>query len=238
MLPTPSDMKTLKYNNLTNLTGMIWHIDPATKILETNQFWKLAFRIIETFKSRKWQICLPERSKGSIGAPTILIRSFTPWPSKSHEKHQLLLLVLANIQYSALGNLLNRHGNLHFLLYVPANIQYSAFHENHTNWKYHQKTIHLQIWKSLKYLRFFNDFSDLGSPKVTSQNLLFRHDFLEKYVLVQTQNLRFSHVLRGIHLPDSQKPHSGKQWKSKQNPNARVNSHRNRSIFAFLLPHV
>ena len=49
MLLTPSDMKTLKYKNLTNLTGMIWHIDPATKILEGTQFWKLAFRIIETF---------------------------------------------------------------------------------------------------------------------------------------------------------------------------------------------
>ena len=63
MLLTPSDMKTLKYNNLTNLTGMIWHIDPATKILETNQFWKLAFRIRASFKSRKWPICLPEGSK-------------------------------------------------------------------------------------------------------------------------------------------------------------------------------
>ena len=35
MLITPSDIKSFKYNNLTNLTGMIWHIDPATKILET-----------------------------------------------------------------------------------------------------------------------------------------------------------------------------------------------------------
>ena len=74
MLLTPSDMETLKYNNLTNLTGMIWHIDPTTKILETNQFWKLAFRIAASFKSRKWPICLPEGSKGSIGDPTWPIR--------------------------------------------------------------------------------------------------------------------------------------------------------------------
>ena len=66
----PSDMKTRKYNNLTNLTGMIWHIDPATKVLERNQFWKLAFRITASFKSRKWPIYLPEGSKGSIGDPT------------------------------------------------------------------------------------------------------------------------------------------------------------------------
>ena len=66
MLLTPSDMKTLKYNNLTNLTGMIWHIDPATKILETNQFWKLTFRIRASFKSRKWPICLPEGSKATL----------------------------------------------------------------------------------------------------------------------------------------------------------------------------
>ena len=66
----------------------------------------------------------------------------------------------------------------------------------HTNSKYHQKTKHLQICKSLKYHRFFNDFSDLGSPKVTSQNLLFRHDFLENYVLAQTENLQFTHVLQ------------------------------------------
>ena len=145
MLITPSDIKSLKYNNFTNLTGMIWHIDPATKILERNQFWKLAFRIIASFKSRKWPIYLPQGSKGSIGAPTISSRRHYTLTPKSHEKHQLLVLVLANIQYSALGNLLNRHGNLHFLLYVLANIQYSAFHENHTNWKYHQNTIHLQI---------------------------------------------------------------------------------------------
>ena len=75
MLLTPSDMKTLKYNNLTNLTGMIWHIDPATKILERNQFWKLAFRIIASFKSRKWPIYLPEGSKGSIGGPTMAIKA-------------------------------------------------------------------------------------------------------------------------------------------------------------------
>ena len=56
MMITTSEIKTLKYDNLTNLTGMIWHIDPATKTLETNQFWKLAFRIIETFKSWKWPL--------------------------------------------------------------------------------------------------------------------------------------------------------------------------------------
>ena len=44
----------------------------------------------------------------------------------------------------------------------------------------------------MKYHRFFNDFSDFGSPKVTSQNLLFRHDFLENYVLAQTENLQFT----------------------------------------------
>ena len=35
ILITPSDINTLKYNNLTNLTGMIWQIDPAPKILGT-----------------------------------------------------------------------------------------------------------------------------------------------------------------------------------------------------------
>ena len=48
MLFALADIKTWKYNNLTNQPGMIWHIDPATETLETNQFWKLAFRIIET----------------------------------------------------------------------------------------------------------------------------------------------------------------------------------------------
>ena len=72
MLLTPSDIKTLKYNNLTNLTGMIWHIDPATKILEGTQVWKLAFRIIETLKSQKLPIYLPEESKGSIGGPNMV----------------------------------------------------------------------------------------------------------------------------------------------------------------------
>ena len=69
----PSDMKTWKYNNLTNLTGMIWHIDPATNILERTKFSKLAFRIAASFKSRKWPICLPEGSKGSIGGPARVV---------------------------------------------------------------------------------------------------------------------------------------------------------------------
>ena len=59
MLLTPSDIKIWKYNNLANITEMIWHIDPGTKTLEINQFWKLAFRIIETFKSWKWPIGRP-----------------------------------------------------------------------------------------------------------------------------------------------------------------------------------
>ena len=76
------------------------------------------------------------------------------------------------------------------------------------------------MWKSLKHLCFLNDFSDIGSPKVTCQNLLFRNVFLENYILAQTKNLQFSFVLHWIHLPDSQKTHSEKQWKNKQNPNA------------------
>ena len=56
-----------------------------------------------------------------------------PPPPANHGKHKLLLYVLANIQYSDLGNLLNRHGILHFLLYVPSNIQYSAFPVIHIN---------------------------------------------------------------------------------------------------------
>ena len=67
MLLTPSNITTWKYNNPTHLTGMIWLIDPKTETLETNQFWKLAFRIIETCKSRKWPICLPEGTQG--GSP-------------------------------------------------------------------------------------------------------------------------------------------------------------------------
>ena len=35
MLITLPDIQKLKYNNLSNLTGMIWHIDPAIKTLET-----------------------------------------------------------------------------------------------------------------------------------------------------------------------------------------------------------
>ena len=80
MLLTPSDMKTLKYNNLTNLTRMIWHIDPATKILEGTQVWKLAFRIIETFQSRKWQVWRPQRSEGNIGD------RWSRTPSQLHDK--------------------------------------------------------------------------------------------------------------------------------------------------------
>ena len=60
----------------------------------------------------------------------------------------------------------------------------------------------------------------LGAQKSPPKTYFFVMGFLENYVLVQTQNLRFSHVLRRIHLPDSQKPHSEKQWKNKQNPNA------------------
>ena len=148
------------------------------------------------------------------------IAPLTPWPPKSHETHKLLLLVPSNIRYSTLGNLLNCHGNLHCLLYVQANMQYSAFPEIHINWKYHQTTIHLQIWKSLKYLRFFNDFSHIGSPTITSQSLLFHHIFIEIYVMAQTKSIQISYVLQWMDLPHSQKPHSEKQWKNKQNPKA------------------
>ena len=56
MLLTPSDIKTWKYNNLTNLTGMIWHIDPETETLETNQSWKLASSNHENDQSEDLQM--------------------------------------------------------------------------------------------------------------------------------------------------------------------------------------
>ena len=68
--------------------------------------------------------------------------------------------------------------------------------------------------KIIEILQLFNDFIDIGSPKVTSQNLLFRHVFLENYVLAQTQNLHFLVVLQRIHLSDSQKSESTKTFKN------------------------
>ncbi len=127
-------------------------------------------------------------------------------PSANHGKHKLLLYVLANIQYSDLGNLSNRHENLHFLLYVPSNTQYYPFPEIHIHWKYYQKTIHLQIWESKKNQLFLYHFCDIGCPEFTSRNHLFHHYFLEKYVRTQTRNLHFSFMLQGNHLHIPQKP--------------------------------
>ena len=72
-------------------------------------------------------------SGGELLCRISLLALCLPPPPANHGKHQLLLYVLANIQYSDLGNLSNRHGNLHFLLYVPINIQYSAFPVIHMN---------------------------------------------------------------------------------------------------------
>ena len=69
---------TLKYSNLTNLTEMIWHIDPETETLETNQFWKLAFRIIETFKSWKWPIGRPPNVSNDCDQSNKLMKIVKP----------------------------------------------------------------------------------------------------------------------------------------------------------------
>ena len=116
MMITTCDVKTLKYNNLSNLTGMIWQIDPATKILETNKFWKLAFTIIEISNHENDKFAYLKVPQVLQEPRLWLLGALAPWPPKSHEKHQLLLYVLSNIQYSAFGNILNRHENLHFLL--------------------------------------------------------------------------------------------------------------------------
>ena len=78
MLLTPSDITTWRYNSLTNITRMIWHIDPATETLETNQFWKLGFRIIETFKSWKWPIGRPPNVSNDCDQSNKLMKIVKP----------------------------------------------------------------------------------------------------------------------------------------------------------------
>ena len=95
-----------------------------------------------TYNQSKLQVSMSFFDWGSGGELLGFISTFAlcpPPPSSNHGKHQLLLYVPTNIQYSDLGNLSSRHGNLHLLLYVPANIQYSAFPEIHINWRYQQK---------------------------------------------------------------------------------------------------
>ena len=78
MLLPHSDIKTWKYNNLTNITEMIWHIDPETETLETNQFWKLAFGIIETFKSSKWPVGKPPNVSNDCDQSNKLMKIVKP----------------------------------------------------------------------------------------------------------------------------------------------------------------
>ena len=56
---------------------------------------------------------------------------------------------------------------------------------------------------------------------------------------VQTQNLQFSNVLQRIHLPNSQNPHSEKQWKNKIQTPLQVTENHPRSktiVFVTYLP--